>query len=122
MRRQSAEGRRQKAEARGRPAAPERWGEGGRTAAGGPASPGTVAVHIEELVLHGFAPGDRQAIGAAVEQELARLFAGQPLPAVLARDGRRDRIDGGSFPLARGTRPGKIGAQIATAIHGGLDR
>ena len=84
--------------------------------------PDTVAVHIEELVLHGFAPGDRQAIGAAVEQELARLFAGQPLPAALARDGRRERVDGGSFPLARGTRPAGIGAQIAAAIHGGLDR
>ena len=34
-------------------------------------------LHIEELVLHGFAPGDRYRIGEAVQQELTRLFAEQ---------------------------------------------
>ncbi len=32
-----------------------------------------ISVRIEELVLHGFDPRQRHAIGAAVERELARL-------------------------------------------------
>lgn len=36
-----------------------------------------VELHIEQLVLHGFAPSDRYRIGAAIQQELARLLAQQ---------------------------------------------
>ncbi|HUJ42089.1 MAG TPA: hypothetical protein VLW52_00655 [Opitutaceae bacterium] len=79
-------------------------------------------VHIAELVLHGFSPGDRAAIGEAVERELARLFAGQPVPPGLARNRTRDNVDGGSFLLARGAKPGAIGTHIAGAIYGGLGR
>ncbi len=85
-------------------------------------SPPSIRLHVENLVLHGFAPGDRHSIGAAVEQELARLLAEQPLPATLARSRTRERVDGGSFRLANGAKPGAVGAQIAGAIHGGLDR
>lgn len=35
-----------------------------------------VTVHIEELVLHGFDPRDRRAIGEAVCEGLARALAG----------------------------------------------
>jgi hypothetical protein len=34
----------------------------------------SINLHIEELVLHGFAPGDRHRISEAVEQELTRLI------------------------------------------------
>jgi len=85
-------------------------------------SPLSIRLHIEELVLNGFAPGDRQRIGAAVEQELVRLLAERPLPAALAQGRPRERVDGGSFRLATGAKPGAVGAQIAGAIHGGLDR
>jgi hypothetical protein len=76
-----------------------------------------VNVRIDELVLHGFDPRDRLAIGAAVERELARLLAGEgssPRPA------HADRVDAGSFEVARDARPGAVGAEIARAIHGGL--
>jgi hypothetical protein len=79
-------------------------------------------VRIEELVLHGFARRDRHEIAAAVEAELAWLFTGQ-LPAVAQGGHRwRERVEGGSFPLARGARPAAIGAQIAAAIKEGLSR
>ncbi len=32
-----------------------------------------VEVHIDRLVLHGVAPGDRSAVAQAVEREVARL-------------------------------------------------
>jgi hypothetical protein len=76
-----------------------------------------VNVRIDELVLHGFDPRDRLAIGAAVERELARLMASEGDPGRLAG---ADRVDGGSFGVARDTAPGAVGVKIARAIHGGL--
>ena len=77
-------------------------------------------LHIEELVLHGFLPGDGHRIAAALEQELARLFSEASLPVNLQKNISLDRIDGGSFPLSNDMRPARVGEQIAGAIHGGL--
>jgi hypothetical protein len=41
----------------------------------------TYEVHIEELVLHGIAPGDEYAIRDAVEGEITRLLSGHGAPA-----------------------------------------
>ena len=35
----------------------------------------SIELHIEELLLHSFSPGDQYHIGEAVEQELSRLLA-----------------------------------------------
>lgn len=85
-------------------------------------APSSVRLHIEELVLQGFAPGDRHAISEAVQSELARLLADRPLPAMLHRGRSHERVDGGSVRLAGGAGASAVGAQIAGAIHGGLDR
>jgi hypothetical protein len=79
-----------------------------------------VELYIEELVLHGFAAGDRHRIGEAVEQELARLLAEQGLPASFDQSGETDRLDGGTFHIAPGARPDSVGAQVAQAVYGGL--
>jgi hypothetical protein len=79
-------------------------------------------LHIEELVLHGFAPGDRYQIGEAVEHELARLFAEQGAPGWLAEGGEIGRVDGGAFEMTPGSKAGTIGTQVAHAIHGGLTK
>ena len=50
--------------------------------------PENVELHIEELVLRGFAPGDRYRIGEAVERELAHLFSEQGTPPSLAQEAR----------------------------------
>ena len=81
-----------------------------------------VELHIEELVLHGFAPGDRYRIGDAVERELSRLFAEQGTPPALARGGDIGRLDGGSFEAKPGSRAETIGIQAAQAVYGGLRR
>ena len=85
-------------------------------------SPATIHLHIEELVLHGFAPGDRHRIGAAVEAELARRLSQEPLPSTLKQNHVVDRVEGGAFSVARGAKPAAVGVQIAGAIHGGLNR
>jgi hypothetical protein len=77
-------------------------------------------LHIEELVLHGFAPGDRAVIGAAMQQELGRLFAEQGVPRSLSQANDFARMPGGTVSIAPGMRPAAIGAQIAQSLYGGL--
>jgi len=84
--------------------------------------PENVELHIEELVLRGFEPGDRYRIGEVVERELARLFDEQGVPPLLARGSGIERLDGGAFKVASGSKPEAIGAQVAQAIFGGLSR
>lgn len=85
-----------------------------------------IKLHIEELVLHSFAPNDRYAIADAVERELSRLLAAdlsapQPSPG-LAENSDRPRVDAGNVQIAAGAKANSIGAQIAQAVHGGLTR
>ena len=85
----------------------------------------TLRLHIEELVLHSFAPNDRHAIADAVQRELASLLAASLASEASARltsTPDSARIDGGSFQVEHGARATSIGAQIANAVHGGLTR
>jgi hypothetical protein len=84
--------------------------------------PVNIELHIEELVLHGFAPGDRYGIGEAVERELQRLFAEQGVLPRLAQGGEVAHLDRGAFEVARGARAETIGAQIAQTLHGRLSQ
>jgi hypothetical protein len=77
-------------------------------------------LHIDELVLHNVAPGDRYVIAAALEQELTRLFTAEGVPPELAQSGAAARLDGGSFAVAPGATPHAIGVQVARAIHRGM--
>ena len=76
-----------------------------------------VEVHIEELVLHGFPPADRTAIGDAVQAELGRLIAERGLAATPAFE---HRIDGGMFQAAAGASAGGIGRQVARSVYNRL--
>jgi hypothetical protein len=77
-------------------------------------------LRIDELVLHGFRPADRYEVAAAIERELARLFAGGAPPALF--DGARPTgdIDGGSFAVPHGASAADVGAEVARAIHRSL--
>lgn len=83
--------------------------------------PYNIELHIEELVLHGFAPGDRAAIGAAIQGELTRLFAEQGVHPSLQRSREVEKMDGGTFHIQPGTKAGTIGTQAAHAVYGGLE-
>lgn len=84
--------------------------------------PHSIELYIEELVLHGFAPGDRYRIGDAVERELARLFAEQGVPPSLVQEAEVARLDAGAFKIAPGARGGAVGAQVAHKVYGGFIR
>jgi hypothetical protein len=77
-----------------------------------------ITVRIEELVLHGFDPRQRHAIGDAVERELARLLHA---PAQVAARSQA-RVDAGSFDVPRDAPPAVVGTHIARAIHGEVRR
>jgi hypothetical protein len=76
-----------------------------------------VELHIEELVLHGFPPGDRYRIGEAVERELSRLFAEHGVPPSLERGGEVPSLNAGAFELQPGLRAEVIGVRAAQAAY-----
>jgi len=80
--------------------------------------PSRIEFVIDELVLHGFAPGDRHAIADAVQSHLEGLLAAAPTAS--AQDCSIDRQAPQPVTLAPGARAGAIGSGIAQAIHGGL--
>lgn len=80
----------------------------------------TIELHIDELVLDGFAPDGRYAIQDAVVYGLTRLFAEGGLPPGLAEDRDVPHLDGGEFGVSRGGSAETIGLQIAQALHAGL--
>ena len=83
-------------------------------------NPAQVDVHIEELVLHGFAPADRHRIAEGLQRELAGLLAERAgLPSWPERS-EFPHVDGGAIEVAPGSRPETISAQIARTIYGRL--
>jgi hypothetical protein len=81
-----------------------------------------VELRIDELVLHGFPPGDRHRIGDAAARELARLFAEQGTPPSLGEGGETARLSGGSFQARPGLGADAVGVQVARAVYRGLSR
>jgi hypothetical protein len=79
--------------------------------------PTNIELHIEELVLHGFEPGDRHRIADAVERELDRLFTQQGAQSQLALSNEIGHLDAGAFEVTAGSRPEMIGAQVAQALY-----
>ncbi len=80
-----------------------------------------VELHIEELVLDGFAHGQRYEIAEAIGRELERLFA-EPLPQSLTAGASVDRLDAGTLEIKPPARPEAVGAGIAQQIYGGMGR
>jgi hypothetical protein len=85
-------------------------------------TPGRVDLRIEELVLHGFGPGDRYRIAEAMERELVRLLAEHGVPPSLSTGGDVARIDGGEFDVSPGMQPATVGSRVAHALFRGLSR
>ena len=81
-----------------------------------------IEMNIEELVLHGFDPADRDRIKSGVEHELIRLLAGRRGLEKLACSRQLDELHAGSFQVKSNTVPEAIGSQVARAVHGGLNR
>src|SRR5262249_48874942 len=83
-----------------------------------PANSGlSVELQIDQLVLHGFAPGERLAVADALENELAELFAEQGLRHSLMSSMDLSTLDGGEFRVSSGSKPHQIGAQIGQSLY-----
>jgi hypothetical protein len=79
-----------------------------------------VDLHIEELVLHGFAARDRARIAAAMESELARLLSAERAQTLLRNPAGLENLNAGVFEVKPGARPQETGTQIARAVFRGL--
>ncbi len=84
--------------------------------------PPNIDLHIDRLVLDGFAHVDRARLGASVEAELGRLFAQQGGASSLGPDGHTPRLDGGTFQAAPGAGADALGRQIAQRVYRGVHR
>ena len=78
-------------------------------------NPREIEVHIEELVLHGFAASERWKIGDALESELRGLLAAQGLPRAWLSNPERIQ----TAAIQRLTKPASAGFEIAAAAYRG---
>lgn len=85
-------------------------------------NPANIELHIEELVLHGFAPGERYRIAKGMERELSRLLAEQARPQPLCASREIDRLACTTFQVTLDARADTIGGQLAHTIYDGLKR
>jgi hypothetical protein len=80
-----------------------------------------VVIHVDRLVLQGYRPEDKQAIGLGLQQELQRAFSQRGV--VLSRIGqvadapylKADRVN-----IQTGSTPRRIGQRVARAIGKGM--
>lgn len=82
----------------------------------------SVKVHIDELVLHGFAASDRYRIAQAVERELTRLIDEGGPPGWRQNPPVLDRMVGGTFHVKAGAKPQAAGTEIAQAVFRSLQQ
>lgn len=79
-----------------------------------------MVIRIDELVLHGLAPGDEAAFTRAFGRELASLLesgSASPWPAGAIEGGT---VDAGTVTLPHHATPAAAGVEVAQAVHRGL--
>jgi hypothetical protein len=76
-----------------------------------------IVIEIDELVLHGFPPGDRYRIGEAVQAELTRILGERGLAGAWTAGAAAARLDAGSFNVAPGMPAAAVGAGAADAVY-----
>jgi hypothetical protein len=79
-----------------------------------------IEINIEEVVLHGFAPGDKRRIGEALEIALTQALSEKGITRSLNQSMDIPFTDAGSFPLQVNSKPATVGASIASSIHSQL--
>jgi hypothetical protein len=80
--------------------------------------PASIELHIEDVVLHGFAASDRYRIGEALQSELTRLLTEHGLPSALSLNQQFERLDVGAIQLVADSKPETTGIQIARTVWG----
>lgn len=85
----------------------------------------SVHVHIRELVLEGLAidAGAGDAVRAAVEAELTRLFAdGGATGGLVGAGGARSNVAAPEIHATGDESPTTLGQRIGRAVYGGIGR
>jgi hypothetical protein len=77
----------------------------------------SVELQIDELLLHGFGPGERFAVADALESELAELLAQPGFRRSLISSMDLSTLDGGEFRVPSGSKPQHIGAQVGLLVY-----
>jgi hypothetical protein len=80
-----------------------------------------VELHIEELVLEGFDSRDRHRIRDAVERELTRLLGEERELRQVRQEAHVPELRA-QFSMRAGSTPGRVGAQLAEAVHQAVSR
>lgn len=75
-----------------------------------------VIVHIDQLVLHDFSAQDQYAIAAGLQHQLGQVFADREALACLRAGGDAERLQVTNLPVARGSKPQRVGEQVALGI------
>ena len=75
-----------------------------------------VVVHVDRLVLKGFRHEDRHAIAAGLKQELGRVFADREAVSLLRAREDVSRLQVGGVPVEQGSRPQRVGENVAQGI------
>lgn len=81
----------------------------------------SIQVHIQELILHGFDPATRYHVADAVQSELTRLFAHQPVSHALQQGGEARYLNAGSFKVTPTMKADAIGSQVARSVYNSLN-
>ncbi len=82
----------------------------------------SIDLQIDELVLNGFAAADGQAIGDAVQRELARLLVEQGVPSALTRNVEFETLTASANDVRSGANADTTGASLAQAIYRGCEK
>jgi hypothetical protein len=81
-----------------------------------------VVLHIERVVLNGYAHADRHAIAEALREELTRHYADPAAVQGLQGRANVDRLNAGRVQLGAAAEPAAVGRHAAGAITKGLAR
>jgi hypothetical protein len=76
-----------------------------------------VHLRIDELVLHGFAPGDGTAVASALREQLSTLFRTEGVPDALREAGHTQHLTGVDMSATATSDPVAAGQGVATAIY-----
>jgi hypothetical protein len=77
-----------------------------------------IELHIDELVLHGFAPEDRYRIGESVERELVQLIRERGLQHAPSTNVHIPALKGGNVQIGTDANHHTVGAEIARSVYG----
>jgi len=83
-------------------------------------NPKSIELHIEELIVDGFTPDNRERFVVAVETELVRMLNEKGIEHSLTENMEIERITGSAFRLKPDEPSETAGRHLAKAIYKGM--